>query len=406
MKSILFITLRSDFLDDSFVFPYLGVLYLVGVAEKLGAKFAYTDTFNLDQCAKYDIIAISCLTPQAKEAYDIRRACKDKIVVIGGPHTKGYADECIAEGFDTVIVGDGEEAIERILLDDCFPQIMFYRLDEEIMNQYMPLRERQYINKYKYWLKDRYVTTIVNSRGCSMGCGFCEDANTGARWYSPEHFEAEIDDIRSLGIKGVMIFDDLFAFSLKKVKPYLKILKEQDDFIFRCFGHAATMTKSFAKELAKAGCVSIGFGVESASQVILDRINKNTKVKQLYAFVENCVDAGIDVKAFCMIGLPGETKEDFDKTYKFIVECKEKYGDRFDFDLTVFFPYKGTEIGSRVRSGEDLGLYPRISWEDIDAGKYGAYKKKDGDSDIVTFTSGLSVFDIYGLKQKTLELRK
>lgn len=405
MKSILFITLGSDFLDDSYVFPYLGVLYLAGVAKKLGAGFVYTDTFNIQQCNEFDIIAISCVTPQAQEAYAIRRACPNKVVIIGGAHTRGYLDECIAEGFDHIVVGDGERVIERILKGEHVPQIVHDRMDEETMNLYMPLREYWYVYLYKYWLKDRYVTTIVNSRGCNMGCGFCEDANTGARRYSPEHFAAEIKDIRLLGINGVMIFDDLFAFSLNKTKPYLEILKAQDDFIFRCFGHAATMTEEFAKELAGAGCVEIGFGAESASQAVLDRINKKTKVHQLHKFIDVCVSAGIRVKAFFMIGLPGETEEEFDETYKFIETYRAKYGDQFDFDLTVFFPYKGTEIGRRAREGEDIGLYPLSSWDEIDAGEYGAYKKKDGRADIVTFTSGLTNLDIYNFNRKAMELK-
>lgn len=428
-KKILLITLDSSFMDDSYVFPYLGVLYLVAVANRVGADVSYTDNFRIEEAGDYDVIGISCMTPQGGQAYQICRDIKARypnvLVVLGGPHATHYLDECMKEKFDIIVTGDGERVFEELLLGKVdksrlsaksTPEQLIFQdyLTQDEMNSYpVPYRESSYINKYTYNLGGVDVTTIMSSRGCPMRCAFCEQGGTKARWFTPEHFGAEVQDIADLGIKGVMIFDDLFALSPTKVRPYLKILKAKG-LSFRCFGHAKIMTPEFASMLYEAGCVEIAFGAESADQGILDTVNKRTTVEQMHAFVETVIQTGMRVKAFFIIGLPGETEQTARKTYDFIEKYRTKYPESFSFDLTVFFPYKGTLIGDEARSGSNsfnIRARQGLSWSEIDAGDYGAYKKKDGAADIVIETYDwekgevlLSAERIGELQAKTLML--
>ena len=175
---------------------------------------------------------------------------------------------------------------------------------------------------------------------------------------------------------------------------------------FRCFGHANTMTEEFAGLLADSGCVEVAFGAESASQKILDIANKGTKVERIYEFIENVICTGMSVKAFFVIGLPGETEETFKETYDFIKRHRSECSYSFDFDLTVFFPYKGTLIGDAARNGGGFDIRPRrgLNWSDIDSNGYGAYKKKRGAADIVVETDGLAAERIEELQKGTLLL--
>jgi len=277
-KRVLLLTLDSPFLDNSLVFPYLGILYLIAVAKKAGFKIHninksnetitkekfghpalfYTDEFDMNHIDRYkdfDLIGISCLTAQAHQAYSIRARFKEKYpqikTMIGGAHIKGYLEDCIKEGFDIICAGDGERIFENILtgntevlekllhpLSNKSTLVFQDKLNEFEMNSFpIPLRQKEYIHRYKYLLDNRLATTLVNSRGCCMRCEFCEDRLTGTRWHSIEHFKDEVASIISLGITAVMIFDDLFALDPKKVRPYLEILKLyhlKDNLIFRC----------------------------------------------------------------------------------------------------------------------------------------------------------------------------
>ena len=141
-KRILLIALGSPFLDSGFVFPYLGILYLAAVGKSLGFNVKYLDksdfnivneilkesTFlyndeltveNADICKYFDFVCISCLTPQAKQAYLLNDFIKDNCpktkVIIGGPHPNSYLDECVREEFDIISLGDGERIFKTIL---------------------------------------------------------------------------------------------------------------------------------------------------------------------------------------------------------------------------------------------------------------------------------------------------
>lgn len=405
-KRILLTTLDSPFLDDEYVFPYLGILYLMSTAIRAKADVYYTDKFDINSDA--DVVGISCMTPQGSQAYSICREIKKRhpktMVILGGPHATHYLDECRKQPFDIIVTGDGERVFEELILGQTHKlasrlspkssaeQLIFHdSLTKKEMNSYpIPLREKTYIKKYLYTLNGIKTTTLNNSRGCPMRCAFCESAGTKVKWFSPEHFKNETQNIIDLGIKGIMIYDDIFAMSLAKVKPYLEILKhfhEENGLVFRCFGHAKIMTPELASLLYESGCVEIAFGGESASQEILDTVNKGTTVEQMHAFVETVIRAGMRVKAFFIIGLPGETEQTFKETSNFIRKYRLRYPKSFEFDLTVFFPYKGTSIGDSARRGETLfKIRPTREWSEIDSNGYGAYKKKKGTADIVIET--------------------
>ncbi|MFQ5329561.1 MAG: B12-binding domain-containing radical SAM protein [Thermodesulfobacteriota bacterium] len=443
---ILISTMGSPFLDSDKVFPYLGILYLLSVAKSLGFKVKYIqrpseieehlhsfDIFYTDAVEHhdtsfyrhFDIIALSVLTPQGVEAQgllkQIKGADREKIVIVGGPHANHYQDECLAAGYDIIVQGDGERIFKHLLEGGLVelrkyiqsphesPSIVLKdQLSAKLMSDYpIPLREREYIHSYKYELDGQMATTMVNSRGCPMGCKFCEDSRTVGRWYGVDHFEEELASIVALGINSVMIFDDLFALSSSRLRPYAEILQRYHRFrglTYRCFAHARSIASDpgLIPLLSESGCIEVGFGAESGCQKILDVVGKGTTVAMNRELIDKFIAHNIKVKSFFMIGLPGETHYSAGKTYDFIKQFRRKYPTMFDFDMSVFFPYRGTLIGNAIRlaDGEeiqvgrkivtnrsfDIRLIPELSWSDVDSHSYGAYKKKGGASDLIIET--------------------
>lgn len=248
------------------------------------------------------------------------------------------------------------------------------------------LGEAGFLRGYSYTLDDLDSTTMMLGRGCPMGCKFCEDARTLTRWTSLGNAEAELDDIVRLGYKGVYLFDDLFAINLGKCRPYLDLLK-QSGLKFRCNVHAKFMTGEFAEALADAGCVEVAFGAESGSQQILDRIDKKTSVEQNYACVRHCKDHGITVKAFLMIGLPGETRETVADTERFI--CTSGIDDA---QIAIYYPYKGTMLRAEMDEGTSADLA-------FEGEGLGAYGQRNGGTDSVVRTPELSAEDLVAIRE-------
>jgi len=228
----------------------------------------------------------------------------------------------------------------------------------------------------------------------SSNCKFCEDAQTAVRWSNIETIRDELDDIMRLGYGGVYIFDDLFAIALKMITPICNELKKRD-LIYRCNGQARYFNEEFAKLLSDTGCYEIAFGAETGSQKILDSIEKRTTVEMNYKFVELCKKYDIICKAFLMIGLPGETYETIAETERFIRNAQPD-----DFQLSIYYPYKGTKLRDAIDRGED-NFDLSFSGEGL-----GAYGQKGGSTESVVRTAALSSAELLAERDRLVRMYK
>jgi radical SAM superfamily enzyme YgiQ (UPF0313 family) len=95
--------------------------------------------------------------------------------------------------------------------------------------------------------------------------------------------------------------------------------------------------------MRKAGFRFILYGLESANQKTLDRINKNLKVEEIEQGVAMAKKAGLDPHITTMIGYPWETKEDAQKTIRLSQNLfKKGYVDTLQ--ATIVIPYPGTPL--------------------------------------------------------------
>lgn len=392
------VSCRSPFLDDDRIYPPLGLLYLKSAvqAQCPGVQVDVVDDYDgPGRFAESDMVGVSIMTPQRTEAEQLATSIKQrwpsKPLIAGGPHVKHYTADMDTRLWDYLVCGDGERTLPAIIRGD---QVRWISNDliprQELAEMPRPdrLGEADFLRGYSYTLGGVDATTMLLGRGCPMACKFCEDARTLTRWTSLDNAKAELDDIVTLGYAGVYLFDDLFAINLGKCQPYLDLLK-QSGLVFRCNVHARFMTAEFAQALADAGCVEVAFGAESGSQQILDRIDKKTTVAQNYACVKHCKDAGIMVKAFVMIGLPGETRATIAETERFI--CTSGIDDA---QLAIYYPYKGTKLRDEMEDGaQDLVF----TGEGL-----GAYAQRDCGTDSVVRTPELSADDLVEIREELI----
>jgi radical SAM superfamily enzyme YgiQ (UPF0313 family) len=95
--------------------------------------------------------------------------------------------------------------------------------------------------------------------------------------------------------------------------------------------------------MKKAGFRFVLFGLESANQETLDRIDKNLKVEEIEPGLKLCKEAGLEPHITAMIGYPWETKEMAERT---IALAKKLFKKGFVDTLqgTIVIPYPGTPL--------------------------------------------------------------
>jgi len=186
---------------------------------------------------------------------------------------------------------------------------------------------------------ERSLTT-VSSRGCPYACAFCYRGAQGERNYgvrSALHIAKQAKEyVDKYKVDFIGFPDDNFAVSKKRVADFLPIFNEYG--IDVRWGTHARLDEADerAVDMAKAGCVYIGFGAESASKTILERMNKGgfilknglTKMRvngSEYEFattmvngIKKCREVGIHANCTWIMAYPGETLHDLKTSVAFI----------------------------------------------------------------------------------------
>ncbi len=111
--------------------------------------------------------------------------------------------------------------------------------------------------------------------------------------------------------------------------------------------------------IAQKGCVMLRFGLESASQKILDYMNKGTKVDVAEKILNLAARYGIRNHVYLMFGYPGETKEDREMTIEFVKRNRMAISS---YSVSLFQPIPGTKVYQELleKIGRDEDIYERM----------------------------------------------
>lgn len=102
-----------------------------------------------------------------------------------------------------------------------------------------------------------------------------------------------------------------------------------------------TVSEEGLRKARDAGIKAIAFGMESASEKVLNMMNKKTTKGMIINACKLAKNAGFYVMGFWIIGHPGDNVREFQKTYDTIDYLFSK-GWLDDIEVAKFIPYPGT----------------------------------------------------------------
>lgn len=85
--------------------------------------------------------------------------------------------------------------------------------------------------------------------------------------------------------------------------------------------------RALCDKLARSGCVSALFGLESGSQRVLDAMDKGTRVQTMSESMRHFADAGVAVQVMTFAGFPTETPSDREETFQFLERCSDHWSN-------------------------------------------------------------------------------
>ncbi len=337
----------ANFITGSKWLP-LGVLSIITNLKKAGHEVRFVDfqvsltncnvkNFVLPLLDDSEYLGVSSMSmmlpwlfPTLKK---IKKEYPQKKIILGGPGISPISAAILDKYafVDYVIEGEGETAFNCLVkvLDnkkslDIVPNLVF-RDNNSLIKKNKRIREK--LNQLKsidyYFVNFKQyepIIPIITSRGCPFDCSFCYNKHMWSGRVQIKPMNSIFTEIEALRYKmhtdNVIFVDDLFLISKKHIDNFFQLYKyKNSQFQYSIFGaRIDTIDVDILKSLRDTNCAGIAFGIESGSNTILRRINKNLNISNyldLLLVVKKYIP---NVQVSFIIGYPFESIENFYKT--------------------------------------------------------------------------------------------
>jgi len=159
---------------------------------------------------------------------------------------------------------------------------------------------------------------------------------------------------------------------------------------FDCNLRFGALNREDYKLMAKAGFRFLLYGLESASQKTIDRLNKNIKIAAIEEELREAkranreVNGRLEPHVTCMVGYPWETKEEATKTIQMTKDLFSK-GLIDSLQATIMIPYPGTVLFEECKKNKWL---KSEDWDGFDMSQP-AMKTPMKDEEVMRLTQGI-----------------
>lgn len=324
-----------------------------------------------------DLVFCETSTPSIAEdlrtVRTLKRAFGDCKVVMVGTHATAAPEEVLASepAVDAVAVGEFDETslelahalaagrswkeVPGVVLRDGPDTFRTARRDLIADLDRLPFVSQVYDKFLKpedyFFSAAQYpMVMIMTTRGCPFKCSWClyPQVMHGGRYRkrSPENVAAEfawisehLPQVREVGIE-----DDLFTADKKWLRQTCELLIAQGNKLGFWVDTRITLADEEMKMMKKAGCRLLIAGFESATQEVLDAIEKGTNADEAERFCADARRNKLLVHGCFVFGQPGEDRASLERTLDYAI--------RLNPDTAQFFPmicYPGTRAYAWAR---------------------------------------------------------
>lgn len=349
--------------------------YKVFWDDGIAKNFSYETWLKRLIRKKPNLIAIETKTPVIKKHWQIineikKRLPKSKIVLMGD-HVTALPKESLENSLVDFVLTGGDYDFMLLNLSNHLSKKtplesgFWFRSKNKIINNgnfsfenhhldNLPIINRDLTNWQLYSKKNTNFkhkpgAYIMSGRDCWWGkCTFCSWTtifpNQCYRKFSVKHTILEIENLVN-NYKVKEIFDDSGTLPTGKWLKDLchEIIKRKlnKKVVFSCNMRFGTLNEEQYKLMKQANFRFILYGLESANQKTLNKINKNLEQKIIEKELKIIKKIGLEPHITIMAGYPWESKKDILKTFDFAKKIF-KQGLVNSMQATIIVPYPGT----------------------------------------------------------------
>lgn len=270
---------------------------------------------------------------------------------------------------DKIFIGLSEQTVEKYLKGE-IPK------DKKIVTQDDLTEEKMSINSFvtpelsDFDLSKYATTACYSSMSCPNTCSFCNERTFWGE-YQQKDTKLAMKELLSLYKQyRPSFFFMLDVLMNPSIDAFTKAISETKlpiyfDGYIRVSDESCSLEKCL--QWRQGGFYRARMGLESGSQRMLDEIDKGITIEQSKKTLRNLATAGIKTTGYFVIGHPGETEYDFNKTLDFIEESKDFF---WQIEPHVFNYLHTGQISNDIWSEKRKLFYPEKFMEDLVCQKY------------------------------------
>jgi radical SAM superfamily enzyme YgiQ (UPF0313 family) len=363
------------------------VLWLDSIAEKISEE----EFFSILKRENPDLFIFETKTPVIKQHWKIINKIKDifpkiKIAILGD-HVTAFPIETIKNSkVDFVLTGGDFDfsslnLVRHLSNGNKLEPGVYYRKDKKIIStgkfqlnhnlDELPFIDRE-LTKWRLYEKEYNLIGnpymyIMSGRDCWWGkCKFCAWPVLYPR-FRVRSVNNVLDEIGILIEKYNVkeIFDDSGTLCTGKwihdlcngliKRGYNKKIK------FSCNMRFNALKQEEYNLMKKANFRLLKFGLESANQSTLEKLNKGIKVQNIIDGCRMAKKAGLTVHLTMIVGYPWETKKDAENTFN-LAKYLMQSGKADVLQSTVLVAYPGTPLWKEAKDNN----WFTINYQDYD----------------------------------------
>lgn len=346
--------------------PPVGLGYIATAIDQAGYELEILDIdvykYSDDQVEdmiihkEYDVVVMGCIVTAYKKIKwltEIIKIHKNVPIIIGNSVADSVPEILLGNSkADVAVVGEGDITDIEVLKvlesngDLSTVKGIYYKKDGKILST--PKREaikdldtlpfvnwalfdiETYLEKSNIQTNEPYpmpydeirAMPVSTARGCAFNCTFCYHVfkNDKYRVRSAENILEEVKELKlKYGVNYINFFDELTFYSIKQCEDFVDKMIEMDLGVYWTAPCRADLFKEehlhIAKKLKIAGCVGLGYSLESANEAILQSMNKKISKDDFIRQTKILQEAGLSTWTSIVIGYPEESEETLTQTF-------------------------------------------------------------------------------------------
>lgn len=258
---------------------------------------------------------------------------------------------------DNIIVGEGELLFLKLLKGE-IPASQRIITMKDIGGETLDLSTVDIPDMSDFKLDYYPFLTSYASRSCPFQCSFCSDPVFWGKFRKKDPGQVARELIRASKIYDYQLFVMSDLLMNPMADDLARELIKADasvywDTHFRVGKEVCDSKNTLLWR--RGGLYRVQLGTESGSQRILDIMGKKITVEQIKSAVSALANAGIKTTTYWVIGHPGETEEDFQKTLDLIRELKN---DIYQAETNPFWYVPNGQVADEKWFSKKKEIYP------------------------------------------------